>query len=144
MSMDRPKPYIFIIRGLQLTTVIERTFHAESDAERYVSYIVLLLVLFVAYFWYVSGWLILSLHLLLSREEWVAAIKGVSDNLADSQDVEMMERASSINSGDFIPEGSALDDLSEKFKVQGTSSSNRSGKKKVVCHWLLSLCKPFV
>ncbi|XP_034233469.1 RAC serine/threonine-protein kinase [Thrips palmi] len=98
MSLDRPKPYIFIIRGLQLTTVIERTFHAESDAD---------------------------------REEWVAAIKGVSDNLADSQDVEMMERASSINSGDSSIDGSAIDELSAKFSVQGTSSSNRSGKKKV-------------
>uniref|UniRef100_A0A1L8DLW5 non-specific serine/threonine protein kinase n=1 Tax=Nyssomyia neivai TaxID=330878 RepID=A0A1L8DLW5_9DIPT len=34
MSMDRPKPYTFIIRGLQLTTVIERMFHVETDLER--------------------------------------------------------------------------------------------------------------
>ncbi|GAB0095615.1 Non-specific serine/threonine protein kinase [Sergentomyia squamirostris] len=34
MSMDRPKPYTFIIRGLQLTTVIERMFHVETDRER--------------------------------------------------------------------------------------------------------------
>ncbi|XP_067011381.1 RAC serine/threonine-protein kinase isoform X2 [Anabrus simplex] len=34
MSVDRPKPYTFIIRGLQWTTVIERTFHVESDMER--------------------------------------------------------------------------------------------------------------
>ncbi|XP_026293832.1 RAC serine/threonine-protein kinase [Frankliniella occidentalis] len=98
MSLDRPKPFIFIIRGLQLTTVIERTFHAESDAD---------------------------------REEWIAAIKAVSDNLADSQDVEMMERAGSINSVDSSLDGSAINELSELFSVQGTSSSNRSGRKKV-------------
>lgn len=36
MPVDRPKPFTFIIRGLQLqlTTVIERTFHVESDIER--------------------------------------------------------------------------------------------------------------
>ncbi|XP_055677833.1 RAC serine/threonine-protein kinase [Lutzomyia longipalpis] len=34
MSMDRPKPFTFIIRGLQLTTVIERMFHVETDRER--------------------------------------------------------------------------------------------------------------
>lgn len=34
MSVDRPKPYTFIIRGLQWTTVIERTFHVESEKER--------------------------------------------------------------------------------------------------------------
>ncbi|XP_065202032.1 RAC serine/threonine-protein kinase [Planococcus citri] len=34
MSVDRPKPYTFIIRGLQWTTVIERTFHVESERER--------------------------------------------------------------------------------------------------------------
>lgn len=34
MSADRPKPYTFIIRGLQMTTVIERTFHVETERER--------------------------------------------------------------------------------------------------------------
>lgn len=34
MAVDRPKPFTFIIRGLQWTTVIERTFHVESDRER--------------------------------------------------------------------------------------------------------------
>jgi len=34
MSVDRPKPFTFIIRGLQWTTVIERTFHVESEQER--------------------------------------------------------------------------------------------------------------
>lgn len=34
MSVDRPKPFTFIIRGLQWTNVIERTFHVESEQER--------------------------------------------------------------------------------------------------------------
>lgn len=34
MKADRPKPFTFIIRGLQWTTVIERTFHVESEKER--------------------------------------------------------------------------------------------------------------
>lgn len=34
MSVDRPKPYTFTIRGLQWTTVIERTFHVSSEKER--------------------------------------------------------------------------------------------------------------
>jgi len=34
MSVDRPKPYTFVIRGLQWTTVIERTFHVETEQER--------------------------------------------------------------------------------------------------------------
>lgn len=38
MSVDRPKPYTFIIRGLQWTTVIERMFHVESEKERYVDH----------------------------------------------------------------------------------------------------------
>lgn len=36
MSVDRPKPYTFTIRGLQWTTVIERTFHVSSEKERLV------------------------------------------------------------------------------------------------------------
>lgn len=34
MTADRPKPFTFFIRGLQMTTVVERTFHVESDQER--------------------------------------------------------------------------------------------------------------
>jgi RAC serine/threonine-protein kinase len=34
MKADRPKPFTFIIRGLQWTTVIERTFHVDSEKER--------------------------------------------------------------------------------------------------------------
>lgn len=34
MSVDRPKPFTFIIRGLQWANVIERTFHVDSERER--------------------------------------------------------------------------------------------------------------
>lgn len=34
MTSDRPKPHTFIVRGLQHMSVIERTFHVESDEER--------------------------------------------------------------------------------------------------------------
>lgn len=39
MSVDRPKPYTFTIRGLQWTTVIERTFHVSSEKERLVLFL---------------------------------------------------------------------------------------------------------
>lgn len=41
MSVDRPKPYTFTIRGLQWTTVIERTFHVSSEKERSVNIVLL-------------------------------------------------------------------------------------------------------
>ena len=31
---ERPKKFTFIIRGLHLTTVVERTFHTDSEEER--------------------------------------------------------------------------------------------------------------
>ncbi|XP_015440462.1 PREDICTED: RAC serine/threonine-protein kinase isoform X2 [Dufourea novaeangliae] len=34
MSVDRPKPYTFVIRGLQWAAVIERTFHVDTEQER--------------------------------------------------------------------------------------------------------------
>lgn len=34
MPVDRPKPFTFIIRGLQWANVIERTFHVDSELER--------------------------------------------------------------------------------------------------------------
>ncbi|GIY28513.1 hypothetical protein CEXT_554751 [Caerostris extrusa] len=38
MKADRPKPFTFIIRGLQWTTVIERTFHVESEKKGFAFY----------------------------------------------------------------------------------------------------------
>jgi len=34
MTADRPKPFTFLIRGLQMTTVVERMFHVETAGER--------------------------------------------------------------------------------------------------------------
>lgn len=34
MKAERPRPNTFIIRCLQWTTVIERTFHVDSPEER--------------------------------------------------------------------------------------------------------------
>ncbi|XP_017772202.1 PREDICTED: RAC serine/threonine-protein kinase isoform X2 [Nicrophorus vespilloides] len=85
MSVDRPKPYTFIIRGLQWTTVIERMFHVETEKE---------------------------------REEWVLAIKMVSEGISNEcEDVDM--------------NGEMNSDLPLKFSLQGTSISKSSGKKKV-------------
>ncbi|XP_018326395.1 RAC serine/threonine-protein kinase isoform X1 [Agrilus planipennis] len=94
MSTDKPKPFTFILRGLQWTTVIERMFHVDSDKE---------------------------------REEWMAAIKMVSDRLSsECEDVDM----TSLNPLEM--EGSStVEDLCEKFSRQGTSSSKSSGKRKV-------------
>jgi RAC serine/threonine-protein kinase len=90
MSTDRPKPFTFIIRGLQWTTVIERMFHVETERE---------------------------------REEWVAAIKGVSERLSvDCEDVEMNLPNTELGN---------MEDLCEKFSLQGTSISKSTGKRKV-------------
>ena len=34
MRLEKPKPNTFIIRGLQMTTVVERMFYVESSEER--------------------------------------------------------------------------------------------------------------
>ena len=34
LKIDKPRPFTFIIRGLQMTTIVERMFAVESDAER--------------------------------------------------------------------------------------------------------------
>ncbi|XP_075232869.1 AKT serine/threonine protein kinase [Lycorma delicatula] len=109
MSVDRPKPYTFIIRGLQWTTVIERTFHVESDRE---------------------------------REEWVAAIRGVADRLAEMGDVDMPSESNSSRvlgansrmseAADHHQSSSSAnaDEFNAKFSRLGTANTS-SGKKKV-------------
>jgi hypothetical protein len=34
MTTEKPKPNTFLLRGLQMTTVVERMFHVESAQER--------------------------------------------------------------------------------------------------------------
>ncbi|XP_044588157.1 RAC-gamma serine/threonine-protein kinase-like isoform X1 [Cotesia glomerata] len=129
MSIDRPKPYTFVIRGLQWTTVIERTFHVETEQERED---------WVAAIRYVAD--------RLANEEQIQQHSQSEQQLqqlqqmqisSSSEDVDM-ESASSSNNGrsestnstgnDSLP---SIDELSAKFSVQGTSSSRNSGKKKV-------------
>lgn len=44
IESNRPKPFTFAIRGLQMTTVVVRTFHVDSEEDRYLA---LLLTLFI-------------------------------------------------------------------------------------------------
>ncbi|XP_071055896.1 RAC serine/threonine-protein kinase-like [Onthophagus taurus] len=63
--------------------------------------------------------------LYLCREEWVAAIKSVSERLSNSnQSCDDIDMVSTL---DEVPEN----DLSEKFSVQGTSISKSTGRRKV-------------
>lgn len=66
------------------------------------------------------------------REEWMTAIKGVSERLSDVEEVEM-EGVSHSTSMSSTMSGPSSDDFSAKFSVQGTSSSKSTGKRKVVC-----------
>ncbi|CAB3362888.1 Hypothetical predicted protein [Cloeon dipterum] len=92
MAVDRPKPFTFIIRGLQMTTVIERTFHVETDQE---------------------------------RKDWMQAIQQVAEKIY--QDESSTEGSSDVpKSGD-----AAIDELSAKFSLTGTSTAKSSGRKKV-------------
>ncbi len=36
LPSDRPKPFVFIVRGLQMTTVVERMFCVNNEDERLV------------------------------------------------------------------------------------------------------------
>ncbi|XP_057334417.1 RAC serine/threonine-protein kinase isoform X2 [Microplitis mediator] len=133
MSIDRPKPFTFVIRGLQWTTVIERTFHVETEQERED---------WVAAIRYVAD--------RLANEEQIQQQSQSDQQLqqqqqmqqmqisSSSEDVDMENASSSSNNGrtdstsslgiDSLP---SIDELSAKFSVQGTSSSKSTGKKKV-------------
>lgn len=71
-------------------------------------------------------------YLSVFREEWMTAIKGVSERLSDVDEVEM-EGVSHSTSMSSTMSGPSSDDFSAKFSVQGTSSSKSTGKRKVVC-----------
>ncbi|XP_011301178.1 RAC serine/threonine-protein kinase [Fopius arisanus] len=117
MSVDRPKPFTFVIRGLQWTTVIERTFHVETEKERED---------WVAAIRYVAD------RLATEEQHLQQPSMQISSS---SEDVEM-ETTGRSDSGSSLgiisPDGDgSIDELSAKFSVQGTSSSKSSGKKKV-------------
>ncbi|XP_024870390.1 RAC serine/threonine-protein kinase-like [Temnothorax curvispinosus] len=123
MSVDRPKPYTFVIRGLQWTTVIERTFHVETEQERED---------WVAAIRYVAD--------RLANEEQQQEQPQMQQS-SSSEDVDMESsvgaRSDSCSSLGVVStdiDGGSIDELSAKFSVQGTSSSKSTGKKKVVSY----------
>lgn len=128
MSVDRPKPYTFIIRGLQWTTVIERMFHVESEKERFV-YLSIKNALFRS----AQCTRIDARIAKFFREDWVVAIQSVASKLAESEDVEMkvssLSQSSSCSDSNYLAN---VDEFSAKFSLQGTSSSKTTGKRKVV------------
>lgn len=74
------------------------------------------------------NWIIFCFY----REEWVVAIQNIASKLAaESEDIEMnMSASSSCSESNYL---ASVDEFSEKFSKQGTSSSKTSGKRKVVC-----------
>ncbi|XP_003423929.1 RAC-alpha serine/threonine-protein kinase [Nasonia vitripennis] len=119
MSVDRPKPYTFVIRGLQWTTVIERTFHVETDKER-------------------EDWVTAIRYVadrLANEETSQQHLHSQMQQSSSSEDVDMEStgggRSDSISSLGLGTGDGNIDELSAKFSVQGTSSSKSTGKKKV-------------
>ncbi|XP_014228792.1 RAC-beta serine/threonine-protein kinase-like [Trichogramma pretiosum] len=118
MSIDRPKPFTFIIRGLQWTTVIERTFHVDSEQER-------------------QDWVNSIKYVAEKLAHEAQGGQTQMQQSSSSEDVDMESaggRSDSGSSAGVISNGAgagSFDELSAKFSVQGTSSSKSSGKKKV-------------
>lgn len=93
MSVDKPRPFTFIIRGLQWTTVIERMFHVEEERE---------------------------------RQEWVEAIRSVANRLTEEEACQGAQCIEDVEMATIAED----ELLTEKFSVQGTSTSI-SGRRKV-------------
>jgi len=111
MKTDRPKPFTFVIRGLQFTRVIERTFYAESEADR-------------------ESWI-------TAIEQVAQAIHDQDPNIFQLQE---SSRSVSMDSCDSILRSSHNypdQDLTNKFGMQGFSLL--SGTKKVVSLIILDL-----
>ncbi|XP_014480747.1 PREDICTED: RAC serine/threonine-protein kinase-like isoform X3 [Dinoponera quadriceps] len=120
MSVEKPRPYTFVIRGLQWTTVIERTFHVETEQER-------------------EDWVAAIRYVAtrLANEEQQQEQPQMQQS-SSSEDVDMESsigtRSDSCTSLGVVStdiDGGSIDELSAKFSVQGTSSSKSTGKKKV-------------
>lgn len=122
MKTDRPKPYTFIIRGLQFSRVLERTFCTESESDR-------------------QDWINSiervadSINQAGQSAGSLAFIKSAS-NLASSGTIsENNKMITNTPVGSYGSSGSGVSymdvDLSNKFGVQGISYGG-SGKKKVV------------
>lgn len=104
MSIDRPRPFTFIIRGLQWTTVIERMFHVESEKER------------------------------LEWVEAIRNVANKLTEASQSDQNAQHHQMTELDMNDVEMASIAEDELlNEKFSVQGTSTGKISGRKKVVC-----------
>lgn len=102
MSIDRPRPFTFIIRGLQWTTVIERMFHVESEKER------------------------------LEWVEAIRNVANKLTETDQSNAQNAQSQMSNVDLDDVEMASIAEDELlNEKFSVQGTSTGKYSGRKKV-------------
>ncbi|OAD52985.1 RAC serine/threonine-protein kinase [Eufriesea mexicana] len=109
MSVDRPKPYTFVIRGLQWAAVIERTFHVETEQER-------------------EDW-VAAIRLASEKQT-----QQQMQHSSSSEDVDMESSGGGRSDSGVVSsdvDGGSIDELSAKFSVQGTSSSKSTGKKKV-------------
>nr|UAJ21407.1 RAC serine/threonine-protein kinase [Cyrtorhinus lividipennis] len=103
ICVDRPKPYTFVIRGLQWTTVIERTFHVESERDR-------------------EEW-VAAIQRVADRLSDSEDVEMRTDSTSNPSTLSNNEsRASNI---------STVEELCTKFSEQGTTNSRSSGKKKV-------------
>lgn len=115
MKADRPKPFTFLIRGLQWTTIIERTFNVESEKER-------------------EEWMAAIENVserLFDSESTDVDMSSVPDE--KDQVLKESSSSSSLSSGMV---SSPMDPENEKFQkkflVTGTSSrQHHSGRKKV-------------
>jgi hypothetical protein len=110
MKTNRPKPFTFVIRGLQWTRVIERTFYAESEVDR-------------------ESWIGAIENVAQTLQE------AQQKSVPIIQSPSLSTSATSISSCDSIIRTShdySDDDFSNKFGIQGVSYGKSSGKKKVV------------
>ena len=111
MKTDRPKPYTFIMRGLQWTRVIERTFYVDSESER-------------------EGW-IDAIETVAQSLQGTTSSSGTS-NFSHSPASSMLSTTSGLNRSNSRDSFNNDDNLSRQFGNQGISYGTRSGKKKVV------------
>jgi len=137
MKTDRPKPYTFIIRGLEFSRVLERTFCTESEADR-------------------QDWINSiervadSINQAGPSAGSLAFIKSASSLTSSGTISENNKMITNTPVGSYGSSGSGVSymdvDLSNKFGIQGVSYGKGSGIKKVVSkkkHSYLS-CYSFV
>ena len=117
MSVDKPKPYTFVIRGLQWAAVIERTFHVETEQER-------------------EDW-VEAIRFVATRLAAEAQSQMQHSSSSEEVDMDTSGGGRPDSSGSFgVVSSSDMDntgvnELFAKFSVQGTSSSKSTGKKKI-------------